>query len=73
MMNWLLTVGSFVFAAGQLLIQWLLASKRRIGWAVALVLQVPGVGYDVLTHQYGFALLAAWSVPVFVRGWRNFG
>jgi hypothetical protein len=68
----MLTAGSAVMAAVTLLSMGLLARKAAAGWAVAIGAQVLWVPYDVVTRQFGFLAVTAASVPVYVRGWRNF-
>jgi hypothetical protein len=68
----LLTAGSSVLALVTLGSMWLIARKHAAGWLAAVGAQVLWVPYDILTRQSGFLLITAVSVPVYVRGWRNF-
>lgn len=67
-----LPAGSAVLAVITLVSMALLAEKTPAGWLVAIGAQVLWVPYDVVTRQYGFLLITAVSVPVYVRGWRSF-
>ena len=68
----MLLAGSTFLAALTLLSMWLIGRKHPAGWLVAIAGQVLWVPYDLATHQLGFLLITAASVPVYVRGWRNF-
>jgi hypothetical protein len=67
-----LTAGSSVLALVALASMWLISRKQAAGWAVAIAAQALWVPYDVVTRQFGFIAISAASVPVYVRGWRNF-
>jgi hypothetical protein len=67
----LLTAGSFILAAVNLTAMWLLARKKRAGFVIALAAQVPWTVYDLWTGQFGFLLITAASIPVDVKGWRE--
>ena len=65
------TAGSFILAAVNLTAMWLLARKKRAGFVIALAAQVPWTVYDIATAQYGFLLITVASIPVDVKGWRE--
>jgi hypothetical protein len=67
----IMAAGSAVLAVLNLAAMVLIAERRRAGWLVALGSQVPWTIYDVATRQYGFLLLSAVYVPVYLRGWRT--
>ena len=68
----LLLAGSTALALVTLTSMWLISRKLAAGWLVAIAAQFAWVPYDIGTRQYGFLLITAVSVPVYVRGWRNF-
>lgn len=68
----LLTIGSAVLALLNLTAQFLIARHKAWGWLVSLGAQVPWTVFDLATRQYGFLLISAVSVPVYVHGWQRF-
>jgi hypothetical protein len=68
----MLTAGSIVLAALNLTVMALLARSIPAGWLVGLGEMTIGVPYDIWSRQYGFVAVTAVTVPVYVRGWRNF-
>lgn len=68
----LLAAGSTVLAVADLASMWLIACHRRSGWVIGLATEALWFPYDIATQQYGFLALMAVSIPVYVRGWRNF-
>lgn len=68
----ILATGSTVLALLALASMWLISRKRAAGWLLAIAAQALWVPYDVVTRQLGFILITIASVPVYVRGWRNF-
>lgn len=68
----MLTAGSSVLALVALVSMWLISRKQAAGWAVAIAAQALWVPYDVVTRQFGFIVITAASVPVYVRGWQRF-
>ena len=70
--GWLLTAGSVVLALVTFIQLQLLSRKHPAGWLVLIGNQCAATVYDLLTRQYGFILITAFSVPVAVRGYRRF-
>jgi hypothetical protein len=68
----MLAAGSTVLAAVTLLSMWLIGRRLAVGWLVAIGAQFLWVPYDLWSHQPGFLLITLASVPVYMRGWRNF-
>ena len=50
---------------------WLLSRKHPAGWLVAIAAQALWIPYDLATRQPGFLLITAASVPVYIKGWRD--
>lgn len=68
----MLTAGSVVLAAVNLTVMALLARSVPAGWLLGLAMQAIGVPYDIWSRQYGFVAVTVVTVPVYVKGWRNF-
>lgn len=68
-----LTFGSIVLAAMQLLSNWLLKNRNRAGWALTVTMNVIGLPYDWFTSQYGYIALTALNLPVAVKAWLDWG
>ncbi len=34
--------------------QWLLGEKERVGWVLIFITSLSGIGYNIVTGQYGF-------------------
>lgn len=67
MWDWVLCIGG---AAGL----WLAGSKRRIGWALAFLIEAAWIPYGWATGQYGFifgALLYMFVKGRNYRAWRS--
>ena len=68
----MLTAGSIVLATLNLTVMALLARKIAAGWLIGLGEMVIGVPYDIWSRQYGFVAVTVVTVPVYVKGGRNF-
>jgi hypothetical protein len=62
---------SWALGAGAVTSAWLVGSGRRVGWAVALVLQCGWLTYGVASGQLGFAASALVFGAVNVRNLRR--
>ena len=67
----MLLYGSIALAALWLIIQWLLANKKRSGWLVSFAANTVAIPYDFLTHQYGFVVVELFAYVLIVNGWRR--
>jgi hypothetical protein len=63
-MKELLVGGSIVFAVLFIVQTWMLAKKRRSGWALAILILLLSIPYDAVTDQPGYVVSAIVSLVI---------
>jgi hypothetical protein len=66
----LLTAGSVLLGLLNVTATFLIGRRKQAGWWLALAAQVPWCAYDTITGQYGFLLITAAALPVYLSGLR---
>jgi hypothetical protein len=67
----LLTAGSVLLGLLNVTATLLIGRRRQAGWWIALAAQLPWSAYDIATSQYGFLLITAAALPVYLSGLRR--
>jgi len=65
----LLIAGSVLLASVQLASTFLLTRKNRAGWIASMAACAIGLGYDIVTYQYGFLPVCVLNFILAVRAW----